>query len=420
MPVIDLKYGRTSIPFEFSDDQFEVLFHAADSAALTDAEIGEALDRPIDSQSSDEIVRAGERVLLVVPDATRQSGCAQIINLVVRRLIANGSAPSDINIIFATGIHRPVTDKEKEFLLTPFIAQRIKTLSHNANDLVRNFRVGETSNGIPVELNWLLTEYDHVVLVGSVTFHYFAGFTGGRKLICPGLASAKTIEATHKLAFDCETCDRRAGVATAILDGNPVHLAFEEAASFIDPSFAVTTIVNDEGEVTNIYCGNWITSHRQACDRYLASHRVEISARRDVVIASCGGYPLDINMIQAHKTLEAASHACKDGGSIILIADCVDGLGRADFIDWFNCNNSDDLAVRLCANYQVNGQTAWSLLRKTERFSVEILTSLNARDVEKMGMKKISDLEQITRRLAAGQTGYILPVGSKVALKIES
>ena len=205
-----------------------------------------------------------------------------------------------------------------------------------------------------------------------------------------------------------------------LLDGNPVHQAFQEAASFIGPSFAITTVVNDAGEVTEVFSGNWITSHRHACKSYLASHCVGISERRDIVIASCGGHPLDINMIQAHKTLEAASHACKDGGSIILIADCVDGLGRADFIDWFNCNNSDDLAVRLCANYQVNGQTAWSLLRKTERFSVEILTSLNARDVEKMGMKKISDLEQITRRLAAGQTGYILPVGSKVALKIES
>ena len=419
MPVIDLKYGRTSIPFEFSDDQFEVLSHAANSAALTDAEIGKALDRPIDSQPLDEIVRAGERVLLVVPDATRQSGCAQIVNLVVRRLIANGSAPSDINIIFATGIHRPVTDEEKQFLLTPFIAQRIKTLGHNANDLVRNFRVGETSNGIPVELNWLLTEYDHVVLIGSVTFHYFAGFTGGRKLICPGLASAKTIEATHKLAFDCETRDRRTGVGTALLDGNPVHEAFQEAASIIDPSFAITTIVNDAGEVTDVYCGNWITSHRQACDSHLASHSVEIGERRDVVITSCGGHPLDINMIQAHKTLEAASHACKDGGTMILLAECVDGLGRNDFLDWFNFNNSDDLAIRLCANYQVNGQTAWSLLRKTERFNVEILTSLDTHDVEKMGMKKIVDLAQVTRRLAAGHTGYILPVGSKIALKIK-
>ena len=419
MPVIDLKYGRTSIPFEFSDDQFEVLSDAAESAALTDVEIGEALDRPIDSQPLDETVRAGERVLLVVPDATRQSGCAQIVNLVVRRLIANGSAPSDINIIFATGIHRPVTDEEKEFLLTPFIAQRIKTLRHNANDPIRNFRVGETSTGLPVELNWILTEYDHVVLVGSVTFHYFAGFTGGRKLICPGLASAKTIEATHKLAFDCQTRDRRSGVGTALLDGNPVHQTFQEAASFIGPSFAITTVVNNAGEVTEVFCGNWITSHGQACDGYLASHCVEISERRDVVVASCGGHPLDINMIQAHKTLETASYACKDGGTIILLAECVDGLGRADFIDWFKSSSSDDLAVRLCANYQVNGQTAWSLLRKTERFNVEILTSLDKPEVEKLGMKKITDLEQTTRRLAAGQTGYILPVGSKVAIKIE-
>jgi nickel-dependent lactate racemase len=125
-------------------------------------------------------------------------------------------------------------------------------------------------------------------------------------------------------------------------------------------------------------------------------------------------------MIQAHKTLEAASHACKDGGSIILIADCVDGLGRADFIDWFNCNNSDDLAVRLCANYQVNGQTAWSLLRKTERFSVEILTSLNARDVEKMGMKKVPDLSHLSDRLSNSIAGYILPVGSKINITTSS
>src|SRR6185369_6197783 len=145
-------------------------------------EIGQALDHPLDSEPLEQVVRSGERVLLVVPDATRQSGSAQIVNLLVRRLIANGSAPNEIEIIFATGIHRPVTDNEKRELLTPFIFQRIKTIDHDASDPVRNFRVGETTTGIPVELNWTLTEFDHIVLVGSVTFHYFAGFTGGRKL----------------------------------------------------------------------------------------------------------------------------------------------------------------------------------------------------------------------------------------------
>lgn len=414
MPTIDLKYGKTSIPFDYDSGKFQILSSTATARALSDAEIGNALDFPIDSAPLEEKVHAGERVLLVVPDATRQSGCGQIINLVVRRLIANGSAPSDINIIFATGIHRPVTEDEKQELLTPFIAQRINTLAHNADDAIRNFRVGETSAGITVELNWVLTEYDHVVLIGSVTFHYFAGFTGGRKLICPGLASARTVEATHRLAFDCGTKDRRSGVGTARLDGNPVHEAFLEAAAFVDPSFAIMTIVNDTGEVTEACAGDWITSHRRACESYLGSHSVKINEKRDIVIASCGGYPLDINMIQAHKTLEAASNACSDGGTILLLAECADGLGRADFIDWFRSKTSDQLADRLCADYKVNGQTAWSLLRKAERFNVEILTSLSDRDTQEMKMKKVNDLTRTIEHLHGDRKGYILPVGSKV------
>ena len=412
MPTIDLRYGNTSIPFAYDPDKFEVLTSRTASIPLSDADIGSALDHPVDSPSLEEIVKPGTRVLLVVPDATRQSGCAQIVNLVVRRLIANSSAPSDINIIFATGIHRAVTEDEKRQLLTPFIAQRIKVLSHDATDAIRNFRVGETSAGIPVELNWLLTEFDHVVLIGSVTFHYFAGFTGGRKLICPGLASSRTIEETHKLAFDCNTKDRRQGVGTALLDDNPVHEAFQEAAALIDPAFSIMTIVNDSGEVTEVHCGNWITSHRRACDSYLARHALEINELRNIVIASCGGYPLDINIIQAHKTLEAASQVCVEGGTIIMLAECADGLGRADFLNWFEAADSNDLAKRLCDQYQVNGQTAWSLLRKAERFDIRIMTSLRVSELERMRLRKVDSLEHALSDLGSA-TGYVLPLGAK-------
>src|SRR5439155_10575227 len=164
-------------------------------------------------------------------------------------------------IIFATGIHRPVTDDEKELILTPFVVQRIKTLAHSANDPVKNFRVGETSGGIPVELNWLLTEFDHIVLIGGITFHYFAGFTGGRKLICPGLASARTISETHKLAFDCERKTRRDGVDTGLLDGNAVNESFMEIVAKAEPEFAINTIVNDAGDAADHFFGNWKRSH---------------------------------------------------------------------------------------------------------------------------------------------------------------
>lgn len=408
MPETLLKYGQTSIPFNYDEDRFEILGRHGAEPSLSDAEIGDKLNEPIDSRPLEEIVKAGETVLFVVPDATRRTACGQVINLLVRRLIANGTAPHEMSVIFATGIHRPVTESEKHEILTPFIAQRIKTLDHNPRDLMRIMRMGEMSGGIPVELDRALTEYHHVVLIGGLTFHYFAGFTGGRKLICPGLASAKTVSATHKLAFDCERGTRREGVGTGQLDGNPVHEAFVEAASVIKPAFCVTTIVNDAGNVADLFCGDWITSHRAACDSYAAKNTIAIREKRDLVIASCGGHPFDINLIQAHKALEAASQACNDGGTIILLAECPEGTGRSDFIDWFDVKSSDELARRLCDAYQVNGQTAWSLLTKAERFDVRVITSMSGDETSKMHLKKIDDLDGLER-----SNGYVLRHGAR-------
>ncbi|MGH9947702.1 MAG: nickel-dependent lactate racemase [Pyrinomonadaceae bacterium] len=409
MPTIDLRYGSTSIPFAFDGDKLQIIDSADRSQPLSDIEIGEKFDSPIDSEPLENIVKQGETVLFVVPDATRRSGAGQIVNLLVRRLIANGTAPHEMAVIFATGIHRRVTDQEKHEILTPFIAQRIKTIDHDARDLMQIMRVGETEGGIPIELNRVLFEFDHIVIIGSVSFHYFAGFTGGRKLVCPGLASSGTISATHKLAFDCEKMDRRDGVGTGLLDGNAVHEVFVEAASKAKISFAVSTLVNDDGDVTDVFCGDWITSHRAACESFALSNTVKISEKRDLVIASCGGYPHDINLIQAHKSLEAASRACSDSGTIILLAECRDGLGRADFLNWFEAANSEELAKRLCEKYQVNGQTAWSLLKKAERFRIKLVSTLSTEWVEKMRMNK-------TELTECRETGYLIPCGSKLRI----
>jgi lactate racemase len=411
MPEIHLKYGHASIPVTYDDSQFSVLKTDVVGHVLSDVELGERLDSPIDSKTLEEIVQPGSSVLFVVPDATRSTACGQVINLLVRRLIANGTAPHEMSVIFATGIHRTVTDEEKRQILTPFIAQRIKTLDHSPRDLMHIVRMGETKTGIPVELNRALTEHDHVVLIGGASFHYFAGFTGGRKLICPGLASAKTVSATHKLAFDCDRRTRRTGVGTGLLDGNAVHEAFVEAASFACPSFAVTTFVNDAGDAAELYCGDWIASHKAACDEYAKRNTINIAEKRDVVIVSCGGAPYDVNMIQAHKALEAASRACSDGGTIVLLAECAEGHGRSDFLNWFAATDSSALAERLCESYQVNGQTAWNLLRNAEKFKVEILTGLSKSDTTLLRMHKIDreTIEQRTRKT----NGYIVPFGAR-------
>lgn len=417
MPTIQLRYGQSQIPFEFDENQFQILGSEIEEPPLSDVEVGERLDAPIDSLTLEEIVSPSETVLIVVPDATRAVAAGQIVNLIVRRLIANGTAPYDIRIIFATGIHRPVTEEEKREILTPFIVQRMKILDHNAKDLSQILRLGETRRGIPIELNRALVEHDHIVPVSGAAFHYFAGFGGGRKMVCPGLGSNRTISETHKLAFDFDRKTRREGVGLAQLAGNTVHEEFMEIAAKINPSFSINSIVNDRGEATEVFAGNWKTAHERACEFYLEKHTLTIEEKRDLVFVSSGGAPFDLNMIQAHKALEMASHACQDGGTIVFLAECADGLGRSDFLKWFEAENSAHLAELLCAKYQVNGQTAWSLLSKAERFNIHIVTALTEEETGMMRLSKAHDFKDALSKIDSSSKGYILPLGGKFLIR---
>ncbi len=408
---LDLAYGRSSLPLEFDAERFDVLAPPSTGRLLSDVDIGQRLDLPLGTPPLEDIVRSGASVLLVVPDATRDAAVGQVAHLVVRRLIAAGVAPYDIRAIFATGIHRRVTPAERDEILTPFLTQRLKVLDHDPRDLAALVRVGTTSGGIEVELNRAVVEHDVVILIGGVTFHYFAGFTGGRKLICPGLASSRTVAATHALAFDCERLDRRDGVGTGVLAGNAVHEAFVEAAALAPPAFCISTLVDDRGAAVDLYCGDWLSSHAAACEEYARLHTVRIHRRRPLVVAGCGGHPYDINVIQAHKTLEAASHACEEGGTIILIAECPDGPGRRDFMAWFDAANSRSLAERLCSSYKVNGQTAWSLLTLAERFDLKMVTSLDTDTTQRMRMDKV-DVGALAQLLSDAPSGYVIPKGA--------
>lgn len=416
MANIELGYGKSNFYFEFDETVFDLLGAGEERPGLSDLELNEKLDKPIGTPTLEEFTEASGKVLIVVPDATREVACGQVVNLVVRRLIANGTPPADISIIFATGIHRPVTEAEKQAILTPFIAQRIKTLDHAPRDIARIVRLGETDDGIPIELDRALTENDNIILIGGISFHYFAGFTGGRKLICPGLGSSKTIASTHKLAFDCATKGRRDGVAPGRLDGNPVHEAFLKIASRIASVFCISTIVNDAGEAIDLICGELDASHRKACEIYAAENTIRIPEKRPLVVASCGGLPHDVNLIQAHKTIEAASHACTEGGTMIVLAQCRDGLGRDDFLKWFEAGSSGHLAEKLCEAYQVNGQTAWSLLQKAERSDVRIVTDLPEQKVIPTRMKYFSSLAAALRGVTV-ESGYIIPTAAKVRIE---
>ena len=272
--------------------------------------------------------------------------------------------------------------------------------------------LGETERGTPIEVNRALRDFSHVILTGGVGYHYFAGFSGGRKSICPGLASARTIAATHMLALDFEKGGRRAGVGAGLLEGNPVHEECERVAAMINPTFSVNAIVNDRGLATRVFAGDWLLAHREACRHYLGEHSKTIPGKRAIVIASCGGTPYDINLIQAHKTLDIAAGACEEGGTIILLAACSDGFGRSDFLKWFASENSAALEDRLRESYEVNGQTAWALMTKTERFRVLLVSEMDHNDVRRMGMNPVSSLDEAISGIDSKAEGFILPRGA--------
>jgi nickel-dependent lactate racemase len=418
---VELGYGQKTFALDLDPEKFaQLIVDSSAETPLSDVQIGAALDTPIASPPLDELVNNDDSVLIVVSDATRATASAQVVNLLVRRLIQSGVSPANLAVIFATGIHRPVTEQEKIDLLSPFIAQRVRTFNHDAYDLNSMTSLGTTQRGVPVDVNKALVEFSKVILIGGIGFHYFAGFTGGRKSVCPGLASAATIEGTHMLALDFDKGGRKSGVGTGLLEGNAVHEECERVASLVGPVFGINTIVDEKKRAVGVFCGDWRLAHRAGCDVYLKNHSVEIEDKRDLVIASCGGFPHDINMIQAHKSLDMASHACKEGGAIILLAECRDGLGRSDFLKWFESSDSSSLEKRLQQGYEVNGQTAWSLLTKAERYRVHLVSDLPDDEVKRMRMIPAESLESALRSAGSFETGFIMPRGAGVLPRVAS
>lgn len=408
---VQLGYGPQQISFDCDPDQFRILERAeADKRELTDAEIHEALDNPIASPPLESIVGPRDKVVIVVPDATRAAGIARITELLVQRLRIRGLPDDSISILIGGGIHRPATPAEVRTIVGPAVSETIATYNHVATDPTEQAFLGVTSRGTRVSMNRRLVETDHVILCGGICFHYIAGFSGGRKAVVPGCGAEETIQGTHLLSFDRETLEKHASIASGNLEGNPVHENMEEAAAMLNPSFLVNTVLNTRNEISDIYAGHWREAHRRGCMDYSASHTVKFNARSPLVIVSAGGAPRDTNLIQSHKAMEHASALLEDEGTMVVMAECAQGLGRDDFLDWFVPGGSPATAIRLLKHYHINGQTAWSLRRKTERFRVRLVSSLNPETVAFMGMEAHPTLESALDGLR--QTpGYILPSG---------
>lgn len=406
-----LRYGAQAFPLRFDPQQLTIL-KPQDAAAqeVSDEAIVALLDNPTHGPGLSEVVHSHDQVVIVVPDATRAAGANRVTPLLVDYLNRCGISDKQISVLIGGGIHRPPTVAEIHSIVGSDVSRRLAVYPHDANDEAMLVSLGRTTRGTPVALNRRLVEADHVIVIGAISFHYIAGFSGGRKAILPGCAAERSIKANHLLSFDLESLNKREGIASASLDGNIVHQDMLEAVTMLGPSFLVNTVLNSENEIVSVYTGHWRDAHRQGCDEYALSHTVSVNERRPLVITSVGGAPRDINLIQSHKAMEHAAAVLEEGGTLIVLAECANGLGRDDFLDWFPPGGSRATVLKLVENYKINGQTAWGLRRKAERFRILLVSALEDSVVRQMGLEPVPSLEAALAT-AGEKSGYIVPYG---------
>ena len=357
------------------------------------ATIQKALQDPIGSPPLKEICRAGEKVVIVTSDITRYTASERYLPVLVDELNRAGIANDDIEIVIALGIHRKQTEAEHREILGPLFG-RIKVSDHECDDRKELVDLGSTASGLPVRVNRTVAEADRIVVTGTVGLHYFAGFGGGRKSLVPGIASRETCMATHFAIFNPPHIGGKHPQAIAgSLDGNPVHAAILEAALMLEPDYLFNTVLTPDKSLAGAFAGEMQSAHLAACELARQLYTVVTAAPADLAIVSCGGHPKDINFIQSQKALDYGVRALKPGGTIILLAECIDGFGNPTFFDWFRYQDLDTFETALRQNYEINGQTAHATLEKARRYRVILLSEFSREETETMGMEKAETLD---------------------------
>ena len=419
---IQLGYGNRIIPLALKK-HFTVI--TPQSPPVTEDVhnlIQEILKNPLDSKPLKQLASPGGKVVIVVSDSTRITRSETFLPLIVNELNASGIPDGDITILISTGMHKEMSRGEKVKVLSEEILNRIKTLCHDAGREEDMVSLGVTSRGTPVKFNRIYLEADLKIITGAVVHHYFAGYGGGRKSLLPGVSSRETILANHRLVFDP---GRETGVhprvAPGLLEGNPVHEDMIEAAAFAPPHFMLNVILDMKGSILDAVGGNYLKAHPLGCQKADEAFSVPLEEKADLVIVSCGGYPKDINMIQIQKTLFNASLAVKDGGNIILLAECAGGMGSEHFLNWFDYPSPQEAEKLLRQNFELNGFTALSVMRIARRSPVIMVSELPGDTVKKMGFTPAGNLEQAMDMAEPDHKQvYILPFGSVTVPRVES
>jgi nickel-dependent lactate racemase len=390
-----MKYGSQEIPLIFRKETSRLSHIEPEVTATPDG-----LRTQLECQLSASLKGVSD-VGIVVADKTRLCEYPIYLPVITSFLLEAGIQAPDITFHIAYGTHAPQTHEE---CLTSYgeTYKQFQFVHHNSRARETFQTLGNTSRGTSIRIAGRVLQHDLLISFGAILHHYFAGYGGGRKLLFPGLAAHESILENHRLFLDFKTQKPAEGCASGELDHNPLALDLEEINNLLPPRLEILAILNSQKQVCELSTGTSYDDFREVCQRYDHYFRSSGVQQYDLVVASAGGYPKDINFIQAHKSIHNAASFVKNGGKLVIFAECSDGIGNPDFMDIFRLGGREQIFEQLEDAYRNNAGTALSMLEKSERIDIQMLTSLSKEECELMGaskctaedVQKIIDLEQ--------------------------
>lgn len=328
MAKIKLPYNKKMINVEIDDKN---LVGVLESRAgeyktdLTESEIVEkALDAPIGSPKLEELVKGKKNMVIISSDHTRPVPSKIIMPILLRR-IRKVNPDIDIKILIATGFHRLTTKQELIDKFGKEIVENENIVIHDSRDENSLVKIGTLPSGGELIINKTAVETELLIAEGFIESHFFAGFSGGRKSILPGIASAKTVMANHCAEFIASPYSR-----TGKLENNPIHKDMLYAAEKAKLAFIINVVIDGNKRIINAFAGHSKLAHEDGCKFVMNLSKVN-KVNADIAISTNGGYPLDQNIYQSVKGMTAAEATCRDGGVIIMVAACNDGHGGKGF-----------------------------------------------------------------------------------------
>ena len=327
---IEFAFGKDGIRLDLPPGRNYTVVESRSARALDgpEAGIGRALDHPIGCAPLAELARGNRTATIAVCDITRPAPNRTTLPPLLERLHAAGIPVEGVTILIATGLHRGATQAEIKTIVGPEIAARYRIENHDAKDFAAHRSLGSTRRGTPVYIDRRLLDADLHITLGFIEQHIMAGFSGGRKLVAPGVAAQETIKVLHSPKF------MREPMATeGSIEGNPLHQELLEIAAMARHDFILDVTLTRDRKISGIFAGEPVQAHAAGVKFMRENSTFPMPEEADAVITSSAGYPLDLTFYQTAKGVTAAQHIVKRGGRILLLGECAEGVGSPEFAE---------------------------------------------------------------------------------------